>query len=295
MSFYGWAMQKFFPFFCARSDRRRDEGLTEPTDIRAFRSLRYAEGGDEGILDIYLPAEEREKYPVIVSAHGGGFCYGDKELYRFYCMDFARRGFAVINFNYRLLPARYPAPLEDFAAVMQFSLTHAREYSLNTKNFFAVGDSAGALMVEMYAAALSNADYAALLPVRPPRLRFNAVALHSSPFAGEKAFQGSMNLLKPWLGKNRREIESNWEIVRLYKYADGFPPAFLTYSVNDSVAEDTPRFAGALRSSGTPCECLAYGEGNKKVGHVFHLDIRSSESRDCTDRQILFFNRYLKP
>ena len=38
--------------------------------------------------------------PVIVSFHGGGWVYGDKNVYQFYCMELAKRGFAVVNYSY---------------------------------------------------------------------------------------------------------------------------------------------------------------------------------------------------
>ena len=30
-------------------------------------------------LDIYLPQDYKGRMPVIINAHGGGYCYGDKE------------------------------------------------------------------------------------------------------------------------------------------------------------------------------------------------------------------------
>ena len=55
-------------------------------------------------LDVYRQKDATGKLPVIVSVHGGGWVYGDKERYQFYCMDLAERGFAVVNFSYRLAP-----------------------------------------------------------------------------------------------------------------------------------------------------------------------------------------------
>lgn len=73
-------------------------------------------------LDVYRPrAREGEKLPVIISVHGGGWVYGDKDGYQFYCMGLAERGFAVVNFSYRLAPeAKFPASLEDTNAVFRY-------------------------------------------------------------------------------------------------------------------------------------------------------------------------------
>ena len=111
------------------NDAKRDAGLTTPEDIVRYDDLLY--GPDEKInrLDVYRPkAAEGKTIPVIVSIHGGGWVYGDKELYQFYCMSLAQRGFAVVNFTYRLAPGhKFPAQLEDTNMVMEWVFAHAGE------------------------------------------------------------------------------------------------------------------------------------------------------------------------
>ena len=132
------------------NDAKRDAGLTTPENIVRYDDLLY--GPDEKInrLDVYRPkAAEGKTIPVIVSIHGGGWVYGDKELYQFYCMSLAQRGFAVVNFTYRLAPGhKFPAQLEDTNMVMEWVFAHAGEYGLDTRNIFMVGDSAGAHLLD---------------------------------------------------------------------------------------------------------------------------------------------------
>ena len=85
-------------------DDRRDAGLTTPEGIRRFDDIVYGEDAERQILDVYRPKDKAGVLPVIVSVHGGGWVYGDKERYQYYCMDLACRGFAVVNFTYRLAP-----------------------------------------------------------------------------------------------------------------------------------------------------------------------------------------------
>ena len=86
-------------------EQERDKGLTMPEDIRIWKDIRY--GDDEvQILDIYKPLMNEEdgekKLPVIVNVHGGGWVYGKKEGYQFYCMELAGKGFTVIrNLSFR--------------------------------------------------------------------------------------------------------------------------------------------------------------------------------------------------
>ena len=102
-----------FRLTASRNDRKRDEGLTTPEEILRFDNISYGPDPWWHLLDIYRPKASEGKLPVIIDVHGGGWVYGDKNLYSHYCMDLSRRGFAVVNFNYRLAPRhRFPAGTE---------------------------------------------------------------------------------------------------------------------------------------------------------------------------------------
>ena len=111
-------------------DDIRDEGLKTPENIERFDDIIYGTDPDWQVLDVYRPIGDKEKkLPVIVSVHGGGWVYGDKKRYQYYTMGLAQRGFAVVNFTYRLAPEfKFPAPLEDTNLVMQWVMDHAKEY-----------------------------------------------------------------------------------------------------------------------------------------------------------------------
>ena len=93
----------------AKNDAIRDAGIKEPEHVKKITDIVYSESETEDekkwhLMDIYYPTENKRflkngNYPVIVSVHGGGWFYGDKELYRLYTMTLATYGFAVVNFN----------------------------------------------------------------------------------------------------------------------------------------------------------------------------------------------------
>ena len=84
-------------------DAIRDAGLTVPADVERKTNIPYG-AHPQQVLDVYRPKDAAGKLPVIVSVHGGGWVYGDKELYQHYTMNLAQRGFAVVNFSYHLAP-----------------------------------------------------------------------------------------------------------------------------------------------------------------------------------------------
>ena len=100
MSFTSWMVRRTFK----KSDDRRDAGITVPDTVVRYLDILYGTNPKWESLDVYRPADQEGPLPVIVSVHGGGWVYGDKELYQYYCMNLAERGFAVVNFTYRLAP-----------------------------------------------------------------------------------------------------------------------------------------------------------------------------------------------
>ena len=89
----------------AKSDAQRDKGLTMPEDVEQFCQIAYAEDGLAAhTLNVYRPKNAGDTLPLLISIHGGGWFYGDKELYRFYCAHMAQLGFVVVDCDYRLAP-----------------------------------------------------------------------------------------------------------------------------------------------------------------------------------------------
>ena len=164
MSLAAW----LFRYNCKKSDAKRDAGLSTPEDIFRVDDISY--GPDKmNVLDVYRPKHAEGKLPVIVSVHGGGWVYGDKELYQHYCMNLAQRGFAVVNFTYRLSPEhKFPAHLEDTVKVFDWVLKNADLHEFDVDNIFAVGDSAGGHILSLFCAMCSNSEYTAKHPFKAP-------------------------------------------------------------------------------------------------------------------------------
>ena len=84
----------------ARSDAKRDAGLSIPEDVELLEALPYG-AHKMNTLDLSRP-KGVENPPLIVNVHGGGYVYGSTLPYRYYCASLAQRGFAVVSFNIEL-------------------------------------------------------------------------------------------------------------------------------------------------------------------------------------------------
>ena len=279
-----------------KSDDKRDAGLTTPENVRRFDDLRYGPSGKWNVLDVYRPKDAEGKLPVIVSVHGGGRVYGDKERYQYYCMSLVQHGFAVVNFTYRLAPEhKYPAPLEDTNRVFAWVLEHAEEYGLDADNIFSVGDSAGAQILGLYACLCTNPAFARSLPIRPPEgFCPKAVALNCGVYRVEKGPDDDLTakLMADYLPEKGTEAELRSVSVAEHVTAD-FPPAFVMTAEGDFLIEQAREFAQQLQRMGVRAEYRYYGDREHVLGHVFHCNMYLPEAHQCNEAECLFFRSLL--
>ncbi len=277
-----------------KSDDIRDAGLTTPEDVRRFDDIVYGPDSTWNVLDVYRPGAAGDRpLPVIVSVHGGGWVYGDKERYQYYCMDLARRGFAVVNFTYRLAPEhRWPGCLEDTCLVFSWLPANADKYGLDTKNVFAVGDSAGGHILSVFSELCVNPDYAALYPFAPPEgFRPKAVALNCGSYHHEYSASGPQDIMTDVLPD---VSEESYRLIDALRYVTpAFPPAFLMTAVDDFLKKDALLMAEKLAENDVPFELHLYGGLDNRLGHVFHCNIRSEDARRCNDDECGFFRRFI--
>jgi acetyl esterase/lipase len=98
-------------------------------------------------LDIYIPKQAKESYPVVIHTYGSAWSMnnmkGSADLSTI-CAAYAKAGYAVVTPNHRSASdAIYPAQLHDIKAVVRFVRGNAAKYKFDT-NFVAVsGFSSG--------------------------------------------------------------------------------------------------------------------------------------------------------
>ena len=278
-------------------DDIRDAGLTTPEGIERFDDISYGPDQQWNVLDVYRPKGADTPLPVIVSIHGGGWVYGDKERYQWYCMDLALRGFAVINFTYRLAPEfKFPSSMEDTCAVFDWMLAHAQEYGFDTEHVFAVGDSAGGHMLGMFCNMCTNPDYAARFDFAPPAgFVPTAVALNCGAFQ-VKLSDDPTDLTSALMGDYLPEGGSKRELdtinVVSHVRAD-FPPAFIMTCDGDFLHDEAEPLAKLLRELKVVHELHVYSGIGEQLPHVFHCNMKSEDARHCNDDECRFFKRFL--
>lgn len=276
------------------ADRKRDEGLTTPENIIRHDNIAYGPHDKWNLLDIYYTADTCEPRPAIVSIHGGGWVYGTKEVYQFYCMSLAQRGFTVVNFNYRLAPENhYPTPLLDINQVFSFLKECGENYFVDTDNLFVVGDSAGAQLASQYLTIYSNSLYAKKFDFSVPDIKIRAAALNCGLYDTRRCAEFQLSV--PFMSYAGEMDEQKLDSLDVMKYSGkDFPPAFIMSAYHDFLLENAKPMYEHLRSVGVESVLRIYGSREQEeIAHVFHVNIRLQEAKQCNDEECDFFRKHI--
>ncbi len=110
--------------------------------LRAVRQLK---------MTVFVP-RTRAKKAAVVYYPGGGFTSSDHEKFLEMRYALARAGFVVAACEYRTVPDKFPALVNDAKAAVRFLRAHADEYGIDPDRIGILGDSAGGYLVQMMGA-----------------------------------------------------------------------------------------------------------------------------------------------
>ncbi|QQV78038.1 alpha/beta hydrolase [Sphingomonas aliaeris] len=106
---------------------------------RAIRQLR---------MTLLVPRNDDLK-PAIVYFPGGGFTSADYEKYSEMRTALAKAGYIVAAAEYRVVPDKFPALVQDGKAAVRYLREHAEEYGIDPARIGVIGDSAGGYVAQM--------------------------------------------------------------------------------------------------------------------------------------------------
>jgi len=283
-----------FRFSAARGDKKRDSAIALPAGVTECRNISYGSFGNGNLLDVYYPRGTASPLPTIVSIHGGAYVYGSKEIYRRFGMDMAKRGFAFVIFNYRLAPKwKFPTPLWDTNAVLEWVVQNHRRYHLDPQRIILIGDSAGAQLASQYAAMYADPGYAAKIGLTVPQVTIRAVGLYCG-FYDIPSFAGGnfKGIASDYLGKTFDMTDPRLDVLGAIN--GRFPPAFIVTSSNDFLRDCAEPMYDHLTAKGVEAQWHCYGTPEaREVGHVFHVNIIHPEAVKCNNDAAAFFRKYV--
>ncbi len=99
-------------------------------------------------MTLFVP-RTKEKKPVVLYFPGGGFTSADHEKFLEMRYALACAGYVVAACEYRAVPNKFPALLEDAKAGVRWMRAHASEFGVDANRIGLLGDSAGGYVVQM--------------------------------------------------------------------------------------------------------------------------------------------------
>ena len=228
-------------------------------------------------LDIYCPPlKGREKYPVLVDVHGGGWITGDKHWRRGLNRAFADMGLCVISPNYGLSPRfKYPECVKHLFACFKWICDNAEERRLDLDNVLITGDSAGGQLACLVLAIQNNAEVKARIGAVDSPLRFKGGMLVCGAYDPDSMAKNilSNKLFLEMTGYGRKHLREfkDYDLMNPVNFVDKDFPAdvMVAYGRFDAFVGGNEKILfKRLNELGIPYrEYRAKGAGE----HCFHL------------------------
>jgi acetyl esterase len=215
-----------------------------------------------------LYAPSRDKHPVLVYFHGGGFTIGSIASHDILCRELARlTPCAVISVDYRLAPEfKFPRAFEDAWDAVRWIASHGDDLGIDTKRLALGGDSAGGTIAAT-SAIMARDEH---VPIALQLLFYPGTA-EDQEAASHKKYAKGLVLEKAhidWFFDQFIPLEQrgDWRFAPLNASdVEGVAPAWFGLAELDPLVDDGIAYADKLRLAGVPVDLEIY----RGVTHEF--------------------------
>ena len=259
-----------------------------------FADLNYVgDGKVYHTLDIYLPKETKDAYPVVIHTYGSAWSMnnskGSADLNTI-CAALLKAGYAVVTPNHRSASdAKYPAQLHDLKAVVRFVRGNASKYKIDTSFVAASGFSSGAHLSSLVATTCgleegkSGSVTVDLVGSLGEFTKFSscidAASLWSPPtdiytmnpinnFMGSGTYEGA------FVGAEREGNKDKWMVASSPYYAsEDDPPIIMFHGTKDQIVnpEQSRELYDSLKKYNVVTEHIVV-EGGTHGGNEMYVD-----------------------
>ena len=218
-------------------------------------------------LDVYRSRARRERCPVLLQIHGGGWIVGDKNTQGLPLMTrLAAHGWVCVAASYRLSPkATFPDHLIDVKAAIRWIREHGAEYGADPDFLVISGGSAGGHLAALAALTPNDPEYQPGFEDVDTRVQACVPFYGIYDFTDRKSHWGKSLLipileryiLKRRISEDRAAFERASPMSRVRKDA---PPFLVIHGSRDTLVpvDDARTFVELLRAVSS--EPVAYAE-----------------------------------
>ena len=244
-------------------------------------------------LDIYLPKETKDAYPVVIHTYGSAWSMnnskGSADLNTI-CAALLKAGYAVVTPNHRSASdAKYPAQLHDLKAVVRFIRGNAAKYKIDTSFVAMSGFSSGGHLSSLVATTCGLKEgksgsvtvdlvgdlgeftqYSSCIDAAtlwsPPTDIYTMNPINS--YMGSGTFEGA------FIGVEREGNKDKWMVASSPYYAsEDDPPVILFHGTKDQVVnpEQSQELYDSLKKHNVVTELVSVKDGTHG-GNEMYVD-----------------------
>lgn len=280
-----------------------------PEDLIYEKKIPYGKDNMQYINTYCKKGTEKEKKPVFVYIHGGGWLSGITEMRNRYVALWAEKGYFTACISYGYAPQKiFPEPIQDCFSAIDFIADKAEEWNLDLDNIVLSGESAGGYFISQVASAACDFSvYAKMGLTFNSRDKIKIKALvglsggyNFSRFLDEekgqsrfpdikimcKSFFGmELPELKQWLKTDEAELSSP-------KVRENFPPMYMAWATRDNLKFDTFDMVNDLREYNIPYRLFKVDDISAQ--HAWTTMPIFKKSRECFEDAYRFCERYIE-
>jgi acetyl esterase/lipase len=216
-------------------------------------------------LNVVRPEGVKEKLPVFIFIHGGGWVLGDYPTHKRMVRDLVLlTGYASVFVNYTPTPdAKYPTQVNEIYAATKWVAEHGDEINVDGKNLGIVGNSVGGNMSTVTAirAKENNGPEIKVQILMWPVTDVNFETESYRQFGKDRFLTTS---LMQWMFDlyttdpgERKEIYLS-PLQASVEQLKGLPPALIQLAENDILRDEGEAYGRKLDEAGVPVTLVRY-------------------------------------
>lgn len=274
-----------------------------PDNVTSTYDVDYKPNAPSAQFDVFWPDGTTAPLPTIVWTHGGAWISGSKSNNTAYYQLLASHGYTVVGLNYGYGPeSKYPEAVHEINDALNFLMTHANDYNIDTQNVFLAGDSAGAQLTSQIAAITTNSAYAAemgMVPALGPNqirgLILNCGVYDLATFLGGKGLLGWGDGITIWAYTGTKlgpDNEAMKQMSTINVVTDAFPPTYITGGNADPLTEGNSKpFAAKLEGLGVDVTTLFYpADYTPALPHEYQFRLNLDAAQTSLTKSLAFVN-----
>lgn len=260
----------------------------KPSTIFIKKNIRYGRAKRDRCDFISLKEDSQTKRPIFIFIHGGGYVSGFKHVRQYYCYEYAKKGFFVVNIDYEYAPmAKHPEQIRQIYNLLDILYERADELNIDITRIIVGGDSAGGYFAAMVAAAKCCSNCRNIFAIDSRHFEEVGIigclllcgAYNISRLAAARMV-GMTTFVEAYSGLSISDVRNSASDIDLDNIIDGhFPPSFIIKADNDPLKFESDYLERKLTRLGVPfASYLATGLISQ---HCFPLVIRSRQGKEC--------------